>query len=55
MNLLLTIDSKMFNELTPDMLSECLEKLYISAKMAVIDAGTPVGIISAQSITEPMT
>jgi hypothetical protein len=47
LNVCLTIDKRTFNGISPAILRECLEKIYLQAKLSVIDSGTPVGIIGA--------
>jgi hypothetical protein len=55
MNLLMTISDEVLGKISIEVLEECIIKVYLHAKKAVIDYGTAVGIISAQSISEPMT
>ena len=41
--------------ITPDMLTQILDKIRLRYSQALIAPGTPVGIIAAQSFSEPLT
>jgi hypothetical protein len=37
LNVLMSLDNKLFNMINPTILGQCLEKIYMQSKMAVID------------------